>query len=70
MYSRKSWGGNVDPYIDTKFLPYNPPAGQEPISDPTVAFILFEWADNRLIGVPNRDDPAQVCRQSSGQLYD
>lgn len=60
MYSRKAWGGNVDPYIDAKFLPYNPPAGEDPIPDPTVAFILFEWADNRLIGVPNRDDPTQV----------
>jgi hypothetical protein len=65
MYSRKSWGGNVDPFIDTKFLPYAPPAGQQGIDDPTVAFLIFEWQDEALIGVSNRDNEAEVSKNKN-----
>ena len=58
MYSRKSWGGNMDPFILTKLLkPKN--LGDE---DPIVSLVVFEWSDKDLIGVPigNKDGYEQV----------
>lgn len=46
MYSRKSWGGNVDPFILTKFMK----ASQDTEGDPLVSLIIFEWQDEYLIG--------------------
>ncbi|KAK3111137.1 Membrane protein ptm1 [Teratosphaeriaceae sp. CCFEE 6253] len=49
MYSRKSWGGSVSPFILTKFLvPKDLPAD----ADPVVSLVVFEWADKGLIGYP------------------
>ncbi|OBT61341.1 hypothetical protein VE03_09318 [Pseudogymnoascus sp. 23342-1-I1] len=45
MYSRKSWGGNVDPYILVKFM--KPPAEQKAAS---VSLVIFEWKDEELVG--------------------
>jgi hypothetical protein len=61
MYSRKSWGGSVDPFIDVVFSPYSAPLGQDGIEDPTIAFMIFEWQDESLIGVPDRDNELDVC---------
>ena len=48
MYSRASWGGSMDPFILTKFIkPNNADQG-----DPIVSFVMFEWSDKNLIGVP------------------
>ena len=48
MYSRKSWGGQVDPYILVKFKDigddYN---GND---DPLASLVIFEWKDEPLIG--------------------
>lgn len=46
MYSRKDWGGPVDPFIQTKFLP----SDVQPDQDPLVSLIIFEWRDEDLIG--------------------
>lgn len=46
MYSRKSWGGSVDPFILVKFL--KPPAEQKAAS---VSLVIFEWKDEELVGV-------------------
>lgn len=56
MYSKKSWGGAVDPFILTKFIP---PKNLE--GDPIVSLVVFEWQDRPLIGkaVPE-DDPEEV----------
>lgn len=55
MYSRKSWGGAVDPFILTKFL--NTEADTTS-SDPIVSIVIFEWEDKDLIGVlPTPDSP-------------
>ena len=49
MYSRKSWGGNTDPFILTKFIkPKNLKDGE----DPLVSLVVFEWQDKDLIGHP------------------
>jgi hypothetical protein len=46
MYSRKSWGGDVDPYILVKFRK----GAAEIDGDPLVSLVMFEWKDEELIG--------------------
>lgn len=46
MYSKKSWGGSVDPFILVKYLPDQ--TNDE--SDPLVSMVIFEWQDEELIG--------------------
>lgn len=58
MYSKKTWGGNVDPYILIKFMhPDDIPEGQDPI----VSLVVFEWKDRPLIGKPDPKDKTVVC---------
>lgn len=55
MYSRKSWGGNVDPFILVKF---SKSVAQE--SDFLASLVIFEWSDEDLIGKYGSQD-AEVC---------
>jgi hypothetical protein len=60
MYSRKSWGGAVDPYIDVKILKPTNLADNE---DPIVSLVIFEWQDRPLIGKQSDpDDPYSPVR--------
>lgn len=52
MYSRKSWGGAMDPFILTKFIR---PKDLKNQADPLVSLVIFEWKDKDLIGVPDED---------------
>ena len=69
MYSRKSWGGSVDPFILINFLPSeNIPDDQDPIT----SLILFEWQDEELIGRMPDDaqsylDKETICDPSNVQ---
>lgn len=56
MYSRKSWGGNVDPFILVNFIEPD----SEPTGDPTVGLIIYEWQDEYLIGKPASPDRPDV----------
>jgi hypothetical protein len=47
MYSRKAWGGAVEPFILTKFIK----VPDEIPGDPIVSLIIFEWKDEPLIGI-------------------
>lgn len=47
MYSRKSWGGAVDPFILVKFM-NQPDIGD---ADPLASIVIFEWQDEDLIGI-------------------
>ena len=47
MYSKKDWGGPVDPFIQTKFVSAQDVPGDQ---DPLVSFVIFEWTDEHLIG--------------------
>jgi hypothetical protein len=47
MYSRKTWGGPVEPHILVKFL-QNTAADD---SDPIASMIIFEWSDYDLVGI-------------------
>lgn len=57
MYSRKAWGGSVDPFILVKFHKANNVKG-----DPKASLIIFEWKDEQLIG-EYRNPKDEVCVQ-------
>ncbi|CBF90273.1 hypothetical protein AN0063.2 [Aspergillus nidulans FGSC A4] len=67
MYSRKAWGGSVDPFILTKFAKSSPSDDR----DPLVSLAIFEWADGHLIGRRASDDPEEppslICDEASVQ---
>ena len=63
MYSRKAWGGNVDPFILVKFQkPTDIPDGENSI----VSLVMFEWADHNLIGKPVSESPEELYEVSHG----
>ncbi|MCJ1308994.1 hypothetical protein MMC25_002649 [Agyrium rufum] len=47
MYGKNAWGGNVDPYILVRF---DNVTAQDATNN-TVSLVIFEWADERLLGV-------------------
>lgn len=51
MYSRKAWGGNVDPFILVKFSQEG-----DKDDDPLASLVIFEWNDEDLIGRYRSDD--------------
>lgn len=54
MYSKSSWGGDVDPFILTTFMKTDP----EGDDDPLVSLVIFEWRDEDLVGRwPSEDSP-------------
>lgn len=65
MYSKKSWGGNVEPFILVKFLK----ADQNDESpDPIVSIVIWEWKDSNLIGKPPdapQDDRKFICNDEA-----
>lgn len=54
MYSKKSWGGAVDPFIQVMFK-QNAGALDEPVS-----LVIFEYHDKNLLGKPLPDNPDEV----------
>lgn len=57
MYSRKAWGGSVDPFILTKLARPNAKSGR---NDTVVSVVVFEWADEKLIGTPASPESGAV----------
>lgn len=51
MYSKRSWGGNVEPFILVKFV--NNGERNKDIEDPTVGLVIWEWKDTLLLGKPD-----------------
>ena len=47
MYSKKSWGGPIDPFIEVKFVDTDK---NKELKDPTVSVIVWEWKDSPLLG--------------------
>lgn len=47
MYSKKAWGGDIDPFIVTQFVKSKEGNGD----DPVVGIVIYEWKDESLIGV-------------------
>ncbi|CRG90646.1 Membrane protein PTM1 [Talaromyces islandicus] len=63
MYSRKAWGGDVEPFILTKFNKIE----EDVTEDFLVSLVVFEWGDEDLIGrVPaGSDERATICDQAN-----
>ncbi|KAL8908157.1 MAG: hypothetical protein Q9207_000980 [Kuettlingeria erythrocarpa] len=62
MYSKKAWGGDTNPFIQTTFDKAPPPDDQ----DVFVSLVVFEFKDEDLIGVwPSPDAPEKeyICTQ-------
>lgn len=51
MYSKQSWGGSVDPFIQV-FFQEDKDAG-----DAKVGLVIFEFNDKDLLGIPIGDGP-------------
>ena len=51
MYSKKSWGGKIEPFILVKFR--NLKDKNKEIEDPTVGVVIWEWKDSMLLGKPS-----------------
>jgi hypothetical protein len=66
MYSRKAWGGSVEPFILTKFIK----SDTEEEGDPLVGLVIFEWNDEELIGrtTPDGDVSPQGVRMGRNIL--
>ncbi|KAL9003849.1 MAG: hypothetical protein Q9188_003310 [Gyalolechia gomerana] len=63
MYSKKGWGGDMDPYIQATIKKAPPPD-----QDELVSLVVFEFRDEDLIGVwPSPDAPEKeyICTQSN-----
>lgn len=59
MYSKKSWGGQMDPFILVKFVKNGDK--NKDIQDPTVGVVIWEWKDSMLLGKPS-DMPVEEVR--------
>lgn len=46
MYSRKAWGGSVDPFIHINFI-----RSKDVKDDPLISIVIYESRDRDLIGV-------------------
>ncbi|KAH6642145.1 lung seven transmembrane receptor-domain-containing protein [Boeremia exigua] len=67
MYSKKSWGGKVEPFILVKFLK-NGEDQNKGIEDPTVGLVIWEWKDSLLLGKPSEmpvDDRSYICNDDA-----
>lgn len=56
MYSKKAWGGPVDPFILIKFTD----VGKEQNGDPIVSLVVFEWRDEDFVGIRPNPESYQV----------
>ena len=64
MYSKKSWGGKVDPFILVKFRKNGD--HNEGIEDPTVGVVIWEWKDSMLLGKPAEMPVGEVGPRPAG----
>lgn len=61
MYSRKSWGGSVDPFVLVNLEKQTP----EGDADPLLSLVIFEWKDEEFVGVYPTPDAVSVRVVSS-----
>ena len=65
MYSRKAWGGNVDPFILVQFSKRENQEG-----DPLASLVIFEWNDEDLIGeYRSNDAEVRISREVTPRKY-
>lgn len=72
MYSKKSWGGKVEPFILVKFI--KDTEKYKDVEDPMVAVAVWEWKDTILLGKPadmpiNDVSNLQACLAIQGSRH-
>ena len=67
MYSRKSWGGDTDPYVMATFRGYQKQGEDDPNKDPLLGTVIFEYSDERFLGIPKTAGSDEV-RITLGRL--
>lgn len=69
MYSKKSWGGLINPYILIKFKKSEADDKNKP-EDPKVSLAIFEWGDEGLVGkAGNELNPFAVSYAMENLLF-
>jgi hypothetical protein len=63
MYSKKSWGGKVEPFILVKFV--KDAEKNKGIEDPIVSVVVWEWKDTLLLGAPSDLPVNDVCASAA-----
>ena len=58
MYSKSSWGGDVEPYILARFNKAE--IREDDPTDPVIAIAIFNWKDVGRIGAPAPGAPERV----------
>ena len=58
MYSKKAWGGDVEPYIMARFD--HAAVRDDEDTDPVVAVAIFNWNDVNYIGSSAPEAPDKV----------
>ncbi|KAL9059980.1 MAG: hypothetical protein Q9162_000830 [Coniocarpon cinnabarinum] len=69
MYSKSSWGGDVEPYIMARFDQAS--LSENDLSDPVVAISIFNWNDVGKIGASSTESPErlyEICDSSAVDL--
>lgn len=66
MYSRKSWGGKIDPFVLVKFI--KQPQKNIGFDDPVVSVVIWEWEDTLLLGKPS-DLPVNDASRPSASTW-
>ena len=64
MYSRKTWGGSVDPFILVEFTKPDDLADGD---DPLVSLVIFEWEDRDFVGVPSDPSNPSIVSSAHGK---
>ena len=59
MYSKKSWGGKIEPHILVKFTGKKDDIPDD--VDATVGVLIWEWQDGDLRGKPHDVPLEDVC---------
>ena len=56
MWSKKSWGGEIDPFIEVNFK-----AKPDSKGDEIVSLLIFEWEDGNYLGRLLSEGSEEVC---------
>lgn len=65
MYGRKSWGGDIEPFISTRFEKQTPGGD----ADPIVSVVIFEWKEEGFVGRYPTPESLEVGSSSRPDVY-
>lgn len=65
MWSKKSWGGTINPFIEVAFT-----AKPDTAKDEVVSLLIFEWDDEQYVGRPRSKDSQDVSLYIYTPMHD